>query len=385
MKIAILSVHYPPKWIGGEELATRYIAEGLAAQGHEIHVVTSYDKHFSNQSAENGVTVHRIVYDTPRLVRDYHFQARALLALSALRPDIVIIEMFYICICGLLVKKLLKTPYIICGHGSDVYLPATWDQRLTRKLRAAALEAADAITALGPAMQARIRQLWSVESTIIPNGVHPARFAQLNRYEARDLIGVKDNGAIIIYIGALRSIKGVEYLLKAMKTITERDPTVSLLIIGEGVERQKLEGLARNLGLEGAVQFIGRVANEDIPHYLSASDLFVLPSLSEAFGIALLEAMASGLPIVATNVGDISSFVENAVNGFLVEPGRASEIAEKVLLLLQDRRLCDHMAQNNLSKAKLYSWDVAVRKVEVLLNVLTAPTRQLKQRHTENS
>jgi L-malate glycosyltransferase len=374
MKIAILSVTYPPRWIGGEELATRYIAEGLAARGHEIHVVTSFDKNISHTSTENGVAVHRIVYKTPRLVSDYHFQARALLALSGIRPDIVVIEMLYICICGLLVKKMLEIPYVVCGHGSDVYLPATWDQRLTRKLRAAALETADAITALGPAMQARIRQLWGVKSTIIPNGVYPTRFAQLNRHEARDVVGLKEEGTFIIYVGALRTVKGVEYLLTAMKSITERDPSVRLLIVGEGAERQKLEGLVRNLGLERAVQFTGRVANEDIPYYLSASDLFVLPSLSEGFPITLLEAMASGLPIVATNVGDISTFVENNVNGFLVEPGRASEIAERVLQLLQDRRLNEYMAQNNLTKAKLFSWDVATRKTEALLNELTTPT-----------
>jgi L-malate glycosyltransferase len=379
MKIAFLSVKYPPKWIGGEELATRYIAEGLAARGHEIHIVTSFDKTFSHQSVENKVTVHRIVHETPRLVSDYHFQARALLALKGIKPDIVIIEMLYICICGLLIKKLLKTPYVVCGHGSDIYLPATWDQRLTRKLRAASLENANAITALGPSMQARIRQLWSVESAIIPNGVHPERFAHLNRHEARDVVGLKDNGAIIIYVGALRSVKGVENLLKAVKTITERDVTVKLLIVGEGVERQKLEGLVRKLGLGGAVQFIGRVANEAIPHYLSASDLFVLPSLSEGFPITLLEAMAAGLPIVATKVGDVPSFVENDVNGFLVEPGKASEIAERVLQLLQDRRLCEHITQNNLSKARLYSWDIATKKIEALLNKLTVSTQKIEQ------
>jgi glycosyltransferase involved in cell wall biosynthesis len=375
MRIAILSVRYPPKWIGGEELATRYIAEGLAAQGHEIHVVTSFDKNFSHQSAENGVTVHRIICQTPRLVSDYHFQARALLALRRISPAIVIIEMFYICICGLFIKKLLMTPYVVCGHGSDIYLPPTWDQRATRKLRAAALESADAITALGPVMQARIRQLWRVESTIVPNGVHPARFAKLDKREARALTGLNDAGPIIIYVGALRTVKGVEFLLKAMKTIAEADPTVTLLLVGDGVEREKLEGLVRNLGLEERVRFIGRVDNEDVSRYLSASDLFILPSLAEGFGIALLEAMASGLPIVATNVGDIPSFVENDVNGFLVEPGRESEIAEKVLQLLQDRELRERMARDNLSNARLYSWDAATGKLEVLLKQLASVPR----------
>ena len=127
---------------------------------------------------------------------------------------------------------------------------------------------------------------------------------------------------IIIFVGALRPVKGVRYLIEAMKVIIDENRTTKLFIIGDGVERESLERLVEKLGLGDHVNFIGKVPNERVPEYMIASDVFVLPSLSEGFPVTILEAMASGLPIVATNVGGLPEIIKENENGFLVKQKR---------------------------------------------------------------
>jgi len=128
-------------------------------------------------------------------------------------------------------------------------------------------------------------------------------------------------------------------------------------VVGDGSERSELERLANNLGLSQNITFVGRVSEDGVPPYMAAADVFVLPSLSEGFGIVNLEAMAAGLPIVATNIGGIPSLIEDGVNGFLVDPGNAVQIASRVSLLLSDARLRHLMSANNKKKVKQYTVD----------------------------
>ena len=117
----------------------------------------------------------------------------------------------------------------------------------------------------------------------------------------------------------------MEYLIRATKFILETGTVVHTLIIGDGPDKDMLESLTHQLQMGNYVTFKGQIQNEQIPDYLAASDVFVLPSLSEGFPNVLLEAMASGLPIVATNVGGIPEFVKDGENGFITEPQNAKK------------------------------------------------------------
>ena len=118
---------------------------------------------------------------------------------------------------------------------------------------------------------------------------------------------------------------------------------------------------------------MGKVPNEVVPQYMAAADILVLPSLSEGFPVVIVEAMASGLPIITTNVTRLPEIVHNGENGFLVEPKNPAELAEKILLLLQDDGLRGRIAQNNRRRAKDYTWEKVIDKLEEVYQKVVAP------------
>lgn len=141
---------------------------------------------------------------------------------------------------------------------------------------------------------------------------------------------------LLLYIGSLLPIKGVDVLLKALPAIKEEVPNVKLLVVGEGPERSRLERLAEELGVHEDVAFVGRVSHSDVPKYIAACDLLIHPSFSESLGRVLLEAQAAGKPVVASRAGGMREAVREGVTGLLFKPGDHLELARSVLKLLKN-------------------------------------------------
>ena len=144
---------------------------------------------------------------------------------------------------------------------------------------------------------------------------------------------------VVLYVGSLTRIKGVDLLLRALRLVAEEVPDVKLVILGDGPLRGRLMELARELGVEDRVVFAGQVPHEEVPGYMAASDLLAHPSLSESLGRALLEAQASGRPVVAFKVGGVREAVRDGWTGILVEPGDYRGMAEAIARLLLDEGL----------------------------------------------
>jgi glycosyltransferase involved in cell wall biosynthesis len=176
----------------------------------------------------------------------------------------------------------------------------------------------------------------AARQTIIPFGVDAGRFA-VTDVATRNELRLQDRGPIVGTVCRLvEPKKGVSVLLRAMAALQKdgNDPHCQLLIVGDGPARASLEALSRQLGLSERTVFAG--TRRDIPRILPLLDLFVLPSLYEGFGIAILEAMAAGKPVVATAVGGIPEFVVPGDTGLLVEPGKAAALAEAIGSLMRD-------------------------------------------------
>lgn len=261
---------------------------------------------------------------------------------------------------GFLAKKLLRKPYLVWCRGSDVYLP--W--RFKRARLGLALRNADAVIALTKDMKREIQKICNREIIVIPNGIDLERFQNLSREEARNKLQIKADDKIIIFVGSLRPVKGVKYLIKAMKIVRQKEPNARLILIGNGEEKQDLIKLTGDLNLGNLITFVGEIPNEKVPEYMAASNVFVLPSLSEGFPLVSLEAMACGLPIVVSRVCGLPEIVEDGKNGFLVESGNPEQIAEKVLLLLEDDELRERMSRNNKEKVKDYTWEGVIGRLE---------------------
>jgi glycosyltransferase involved in cell wall biosynthesis len=254
------------------------------------------------------------------------------LEIKGINPDIIHIQAISdMAILGLLSKIFLGKPYVIWGQGSDVYLP---DKR-TKFISKTLLQNSSTVIALSENMKREMNIICKKDDIVIlPNGVELEKFQDIYPKEQKNTIK-----KTIIFVGSLRPIKGIEYLIKAMKIMAEKLPDTNLLIVGDGPEREELKTLVQELNLQNSISFAGKVTNEQIPKYMAQADLFVLPSLSEGFTLVVVEAMASGLPIITTNVRGLPEIVKNGENRFIFKPEDPKDLAEKILLILENKDL----------------------------------------------
>jgi len=200
---------------------------------------------------------------------------------------------------------------------------------------------------------------------VIHNGIDVNNFRdpdhQLKARIKREY-GLGDS-AVVGIVARLSDVKGHKYLIDAMKEVIKEFPGVNLLIIGEGREKDRLIRLAKNLEITKNVFFVPEV--QDTKAVLSAMDVFVMPSLKEGLGLALMEAMASGLPVVGSNVGGIKTLIKDGVNGLLVEPTDVAGISRAILELLRNKGKADYLgeqARNFISEN--FSQEKMVRETE---------------------
>lgn len=179
---------------------------------------------------------------------------------------------------------------------------------------------------------------------VIPNGIDVQRFtAAADAAPLRASLGIGAAAPLVGIVAALRPEKDHVLFLRTAALVHEKMCAARFLIIGEGPERPVLEQLARELNLQDAVQFLGN--RSDIPELLSALDVFVLTSQMEASPVSIMEAMACGKPVVAPRVGSIDESVIDGVTGYLVEPGKSTLAADRILRLLEDPSLARRMGQ----------------------------------------
>lgn len=186
----------------------------------------------------------------------------------------------------------------------------------------------------------------------------------------RDVIP-RNNNFLIGSVGRLHPSKGYDTLLKSMPQVIEKFPQVKLMIAGNGTEKAHLEKLCTQLHISDKVIFLGRKTPEEIRNLLREINLFVLVSNWEGFGLAVVEAMASGLAVVTTKVGGLPEIVENGRTGFLVPPVQPHALAEKMIRLLKDQKLSMEMGKQGRKRAAaFFSLDRIIMKLEDLYREL---------------
>jgi N-acetyl-alpha-D-glucosaminyl L-malate synthase BshA len=374
VKVAILTRDFPPKHLGGTEIATYNLAKELSKKGHQVLIVTTWDKELPAETIECGFRIRRVRFSRSKILKYpglILFSIETLLILRKFQPDVIHGQSVYMGLPALLTKKVIDKPYVIWLRGSDIYiiglsqfsnvLLPRWFRCSISKLF---LDQADAVIALTRDMKEEAQKLCNTEVFVIPNGIDLKKFSRLSKKKARDRLHMQKDAKVLIFIGRLHKVKGIVHLIEAMKIIKEKCSKIQLLIIGDGTERDYLKRRVRDLNLEKYINFVGRVSNNSIPDYLYASDLFVLPSFSEGFPVTILEAMASGLPILATRVRGVPEIINEGVNGFLVEPGDSHQIAEKAILILQNDNMRDRISEHNKKYVKRYEWKNIIGKLE---------------------
>lgn len=263
-----------------------------------------------------------------------------------------------------LLGTLAGVPVIIAHeHGSAKAGHEIWLDRLLYRL-------GDAVVVPSAASKRLLMQLEGLPAralSVVYNGVDTSQFADhAVTPTIRRLLGLDPHALLIGSVGRLSADKGgQDVLLRAVAQVRQTQPQVGLVFIGDGPLRGGLEALAAQLGLGSAVQFMG--VRPDVAPLLGALDLFVLPSLHEALPIAVLEAMAVGLPVVTTHVGGVPEVVQDGVTGLLVPPGDSSALAAALLQLIADPATAVRLGAAGQARVRAdFTLDAMVAQVDQL-------------------
>ena len=261
---------------------------------------------------------------------------------------------------GSALKNLSGKPFVVTAHGGDVYdLPFRdkWYQALTRYV----LSKADRVITVSQ-FNAKILLSLGVAPNklrVIYNGYDEQIFRPMSQQEARKKLGLPLKEKILLSAGNLVNPKGHVYLVDAMSIILKKRSDVILVIVGSGPLKIKLRKKINRLGLNKKILLVGSKPHEEIPIWMNASDIFVLPSLSEGFPTVIPEAMACGKPIIGTRVGGVPEAIFNQDLGILVNPGN-SEILASAILEVLDKKWKQEII---LHHAKRFSWGNLIKQI----------------------
>ncbi|MFL2647037.1 MAG: glycosyltransferase [Dehalococcoidia bacterium] len=209
---------------------------------------------------------------------------------------------------------------------------------------------------------------------VVPLGVGPDFFEERSQNQAREKLNFFDEDKIVLAVGRVEPLKGLDVLVRAIQHIDE-EMSCQLVIIGgdeaASAEIIRLKDIAKQVGIAHKVKFIGSVDHSKLPIYYRAADVVAIPSFSESFGLVAVEAMASGVPVVASNVGGLALTVEHGRAGFLIPPGCSDQFGEKINLLLRDPKLRNEFGRVGVENMKSYSWDaVALQLCNIFQSLL---------------
>ena len=201
---------------------------------------------------------------------------------------------------------------------------------------------------------------------VIPNGININNFdIQYSKEQCRGKLGLPIDRNIILFVGSLSPYKGPDVLIRAMPEIIKKAPNIKLVFVGEGVMRDELEMLSKKLGVEKNVKFTGFVEEDFKPLYYRAADVFCLPSVmkSEVFPIVLLEASASGLPAVVSDLDTFKCIIEDGYNGIVTRRSDENNLADAIIYLLENENVREKMGKN-AKDVEEYSWDKIAYETE---------------------
>ena len=339
--VALLTSLFPPS-VGGIQRQTLALARALGELGAEVHVVTRPSPGLPSHEESDGVAVHRVglARGGPAATLAYVALAAREVASLGARVDVLHAhQLLSPASAALLASGLIRTPFAVTAHASggvgDVASLAR-QGALGRARLLALRQTADAFVAVSGPIQDELLQAGVPEERLhrIPNGVDTRLFfpaAHAERRQARRALGLPPV-PVVIYTGRLAPEKGVDVLVDAWAEARRDGCLATLVLLGEGSEGPTLQRRARDHGVLGTLRFAG--ASAEVAPWLRAADVFVLPSRQEGLSVAVLEAMSTGLAVVATDVGGTREAVGGAA--VLVPPGDPGALATAIAALLAE-------------------------------------------------
>jgi glycosyltransferase involved in cell wall biosynthesis len=326
---------------GGSEIVLAYIAKNLNPEEYHSHVCLLEQGWLSRRIQELGIDLSII---ENRRSYDPVFLAKMVSLIKREKIHLVHAHDFMMNVYGAVAAKIASVPMIATIHGKG-YFTLKKSRILAYRL---AVSLCSRMTAVSEDLKEYLRKELKLAGTkkimILYNGIDLDRFTVKNSgSNMRADLGISPDAPVAGTVGSLFEVKGIPYLLRAVKKVVSYFPDFKLLIAGEGNQEPFLKQETAALGLKDNVIFLG--LRDDIPAVLNIIDVYVCSSLSEGLSIAILEAMAMEKPVVATKVGGNPELIVPGENGYLIPSEDPEPIAEKIIVLLKDKSLREKMGK----------------------------------------
>lgn len=388
-RILIFSTAYLP-FIGGAEIAIKEITSRIADIEFDM-LTLRFDKNLPKFERIGNINVYRLGFakknpvmadlvSLPLKLNKYFFPFMACAkALSLNKKNkyggIWAMMAAYAGFAAMFLKIFQpKLPYLLTLQEGDPF------DEIRKKVRAVfpifkmIFTKADYIQVISNYLSGFARQMgYAGELAVVPNGVDVKKFkvenSKLKIEELKKKSGIAGNDKVIITVSRLVKKNGVADIIEAMRYLPKN---AKLLILGNGPDEEKLKSLSESLKFGDRIIMLGSVKNELVPEYLAISDIFIRPSLSEGQGIAFLEAMAAGVPVIATPVGGIVDFLRDGETGLFCEVNNPRSVAEKISELLNNKEVAEKIKINAKNMVeKNYNWDfIAVKMKNIFFNLI---------------
>lgn len=361
MKIALVS---PYDWAcaGGVNNHISYLAKYLTLMGHQVRILAPCSQPSLEGSQENLIVVGNKVASFPtggsvaRISISARLSGRVKEILGREQFDIIHLHeplLPAVCITILRFSQTINVGTFHAYHGSSRgysysrFILNQWFRKLHGRI------------AVSPLARDFINRYFRGHYEIIPNGIEVERFSM-----AEPLETLRDGKLNLLFVGRLEKRKGLDYLLGAYEIAKKEMPELRLVVVSpEGPAKDFYERMAEDRGLKDVV-FSGFVPDQDLPRYYRMADVFCAPSTGkESFGIILLEAMASGRPIVASRIDGYANLMTDGAEGLLVEPKNREALAQALLRLVKDEELRRRMGAVGQRKAQDYRWEGVAQQV----------------------
>jgi len=372
MKIGITCY---PTYGGSGAVATELGIE-LAARGHEVHFIT-YASPFRLRGYHDRVFFHEVDTTLAHYPLFQHFPYTLALASKqqevALAHQLDVLHVHYAiphAVTAWMAREMLKPhldlKVITTLHGTDITLVG--QEQSFYAITKFSIEQSDRVTAVSDHLREETERAFGCGGCgirVIPN------FVNLNEYQPngdeRPALGPAGH-KVLTHISNFREVKRVKDVIRVFARVRKAMPA-TLVMVGDGPDRDEAEKEAANLGVAGDVKFLGRL--DSVANILQGTDLFLLPSQSESFGLAALEAMACGAPCVASRAGGLPEVITDGVDGILEPPGSAEAMGRRAIDLLRDPVRHAAMREAAIAKARTFSAERVVPMYEALYHEVT--------------
>lgn len=368
MKVVIVSDYSLDAPYGGLQTHVYHLAKAISKTSVETHIITFSDK--NEDYKMDNLNIH-LIKRSARLPMLFTIPVDAKNVVNKIKeidPGIIHVQGTHYPYNYISRALPEKYPVIITVHGimateykfnKGLNCIGGFISYLLEKL---AFKKAKNIIVCSDVMKKEVNKLTDAKVYVMPNGVDCSEIDDINTLKT-----VKHPS--IIYMGLLESIKGVDILIKSINVVKKDILDIHLYIAGKGSQEENLRKLTKRLGLKSNIDFLGYISGEEKYSYFKAVDLCVVPSRYESFGITILEAMACGKPVIASDVGNIPSLVDEN-SGILFESENEKDIAQKIIYLLKNQDLQDRMSLNAEKRVKEFDWNKIALKTKKIYSEL---------------